>query len=143
MTETNAYGPRNSGDDYLAQAEQRRAVRARSSSCASPTRRQRAAAGEVGEIWFRGPNLIRGYWNKPEATAETIVDGWLRTGDLGRIDDEGFVYVRTARRTWCCAAARTCTAPRSRRRSTNIRACTRRRSSACRTSGSARRSRAS
>ncbi len=49
--------------------------------------------GERGEIWFKGPNLIRGYWNRPEATAETIVDGWLRTGDIGRLDDEGFVYV--------------------------------------------------
>ena len=37
--------------------------------------------------------LIRGYWNSPEATAEAIVDGWLRTGDLGRLDDEGFIYV--------------------------------------------------
>ena len=45
------------------------------------------------EIWFKGPNLIRGYWNRPDATAETIVDGWLRTGDIGRLDDEGFVYV--------------------------------------------------
>ena len=50
-------------------------------------------AGERGEIWMRGPNLIRGYWNKPEATAETIVDGWLASGDLGRIDDEGFLYI--------------------------------------------------
>ena len=49
--------------------------------------------GEVGEIWFWGPNLIRGYWNRPEDTAETIVDGWLRSGDIGHIDDEGFVYV--------------------------------------------------
>jgi long-chain acyl-CoA synthetase len=50
-------------------------------------------AGDRGEIWFKGPNLIRGYWNRPEATAETIVDGWLRTGDIGRMDDEGFVYI--------------------------------------------------
>ena len=42
---------------------------------------------------MKGPNLIRGYWGKPEATAETIVDGWLRTGDIGRVDAEGFVYV--------------------------------------------------
>ena len=49
--------------------------------------------GQVGELCFRGPNLIRGYWNKPEATAETIVGGWLRSGDLGRVDEEGFVFV--------------------------------------------------
>jgi long-chain acyl-CoA synthetase len=49
--------------------------------------------GQRGEIWFNGPMLIRGYWNKPEATAETIVDGWLRSGDIGRVDDEGFYYI--------------------------------------------------
>jgi len=49
--------------------------------------------GEAGEIWFFGPMLIRGYWNRPDATAETIVDGWLRSGDVGRLDADGFVYV--------------------------------------------------
>ncbi|CAN5314347.1 class I adenylate-forming enzyme family protein [soil metagenome] len=49
--------------------------------------------GEVGELWARGPMIVRGYWNKPEATAATFVDGWVRTGDLARLDDEGFAYI--------------------------------------------------
>jgi long-chain acyl-CoA synthetase len=93
MTETTAYGPQNAGDDYLRKP--------RSTGRAVPVLEMRVTdaegrvlpPGEVGEIWFRGPNLIRGYWNRPEATAETIVDGWLRSGDLGRIDEEGFIFV--------------------------------------------------
>jgi len=49
--------------------------------------------GEVGEILIRGPHMCRGYWDKPEETARTIEDGWLHTGDLGRVDGEGFHYV--------------------------------------------------
>jgi len=47
----------------------------------------------VGELLVRGPNVVRGYWNKPEATAQTFVDGWLHTGDLARIDKDGFVQI--------------------------------------------------
>jgi long-chain acyl-CoA synthetase len=47
----------------------------------------------VGELLARGPNIVMGYWNKPEATAETFVDGWLHTGDLARIDEHGLLYI--------------------------------------------------
>jgi long-chain acyl-CoA synthetase len=49
--------------------------------------------GEVGELWARGPQVVKGYWNNPEATAATFVDGWVRTGDLARLDEEGFLYI--------------------------------------------------
>ena len=49
--------------------------------------------GEVGELAARGPNIMKGYWNKPEQTAEVLVDGWYRSGDMGYMDDEGFVFL--------------------------------------------------
>jgi long-chain acyl-CoA synthetase len=51
------------------------------------------AQGEVGEIVIRGYNVMKGYWERPEATAETIIDGWLHTGDMGRVDEDGYFYV--------------------------------------------------
>jgi long-chain acyl-CoA synthetase len=94
MTETNAYGPGNYGDDYITHP---------SSTGRTPTivmdveiRDENARAVptcESGEIWMKSPTLIRGYWNKPEETASTMVKGWLRTGDLGYIDEEGFLYI--------------------------------------------------
>ena len=52
-----------------------------------------ADPGELGEIRFRGPTVTPGYWNRPDATAETVVDGWLHTGDIGFVDAEGFLTV--------------------------------------------------
>jgi len=93
MTETNAYGPQNTGADYVNHPTSTgrpmpiMQIEVRDEDMKS------VAIGARGEIWFKGPMLIRGYWNRPDATADTIVDGWLRSGDVGRIDAEGYVYV--------------------------------------------------
>ncbi|WP_045877164.1 AMP-binding protein [Pseudofrankia sp. DC12] len=52
-----------------------------------------AVAGEEGEICLRGPSLMRGYWNAPEETAQVLRGGWLHTGDIGKYDDDGYLYV--------------------------------------------------
>jgi long-chain acyl-CoA synthetase len=49
--------------------------------------------GEVGEIVIRGPAVMKGYYNNPQATAETLRGGWLHTGDLGKMDEDGYVYI--------------------------------------------------
>ncbi len=93
MTETNAYGPQNSGPDYLSHPTSAgRTTPIMSVEVRDPLG-EPVPTGEAGEIWFNGPNLIRGYWNRPDATAEVLVDGWLRSGDVGRLDEDGFVYV--------------------------------------------------
>lgn len=94
MTETNAYGPQISGDDFIKRPTSTgRTVPVVEVQITGPNG-EALPAGETGEIWFRGPNLIRGYWNRPDATAETIVEGgWLRSGDIGRVDEEGWVYI--------------------------------------------------
>jgi long-chain acyl-CoA synthetase len=93
MTETNGYGPGNSGDDYLSHPTSAGRVLPIMEIEVRDEDFAPVPAGERGEIWFKGPNVIRGYWNKPQETSEVLVDGWLRSGDIGRLDEEGFIYV--------------------------------------------------
>jgi long-chain acyl-CoA synthetase len=93
MTETSATAVSNGREDYERKP----------SSCGVPAPSGEAkimspegrelGRNEVGELWYKGPIVVRGYWNKPQATAETFVDGWVKTGDLAKIDDEGFIYI--------------------------------------------------
>ncbi|NBC21479.1 MAG: long-chain-fatty-acid--CoA ligase [Alphaproteobacteria bacterium] len=55
--------------------------------------RQEAAPGELGELWMRGPVITPGYWNRPDANEESFVEGWFRSGDIAKIDAEGYVYI--------------------------------------------------
>jgi long-chain acyl-CoA synthetase len=94
MTETNAYGPSNQGDDYLRRPSSTGHARTPIMDVEIRDEAGRPlATGERGEIWMRSPVLITGYWKNPVATAETIVEGWLRSGDIGRIDADGLLYV--------------------------------------------------
>ena len=51
------------------------------------------APGEEGELWIRGPQVMKGYLNKPEETAKAVTDGWFHSGDIARMDDEGYIYI--------------------------------------------------
>jgi malonyl-CoA/methylmalonyl-CoA synthetase len=51
------------------------------------------AQGQTGEIWLKGPSITPGYWKKPEETAKAFAEGWFRTGDLGRVDEDGYYYL--------------------------------------------------
>ena len=93
MTETCATFTHHIGEDYAHRPD----------SCGPATpvadmkvvgeRGESLPPGGIGELLVRGPHVVEGYWNMPEATAATFVDGWLKTGDLARIDDEGFCYI--------------------------------------------------
>jgi long-chain acyl-CoA synthetase len=93
MTETCAASCINFGKDYEVRPD----------SCGAPApamefrivgaNGETLPPGGVGELWVKGPNNCKGYWNKPEATAKTFIDGWVVTGDIGRMDEEGFVFL--------------------------------------------------
>ncbi|MGI9029738.1 MAG: AMP-binding protein, partial [Ilumatobacteraceae bacterium] len=59
----------------------------------NPVTGEQVETGEVGEILLRGPNVMKGYWGRPDLTAAAVVDGWFRTGDAGYLDADGYVYL--------------------------------------------------
>ena len=93
MTETCAASCVNFGKDYEVRPD----------SCGAPApamdfkivgaNGETLGPNQVGELWVKGPNNCKAYWNKPEATAKTFIDGWVVTGDIGRMDEEGFVFL--------------------------------------------------
>jgi long-chain acyl-CoA synthetase len=93
MTETSATCTSHSGEDYQHRPNScGPAVAVCDLKVTAPDGRA-LPPGEVGELWARGPNVVKGYWNRPRDTAETFVDGWVRTGDLAKLDDEGFCTI--------------------------------------------------
>src|SRR5205085_6423029 len=94
LTETTSAVVINSGEEYVAQPDSvGRPVVGADLRVVDPDSGEDVPAGRVGELWVRGPNVVRGYWNKPAETAASFTDGWFHTGDLGRVDTSGLVYV--------------------------------------------------
>ena len=93
LTETTSAVIINSGADYFAHPDSVGRAAVGADVRIVDELGQELPNGSIGELWVRGPNIVDGYWNKPEATAAAFTDGWFHTGDLGRRDDEGFVYV--------------------------------------------------
>ncbi len=101
LTETSSVTTMNSGDDYVRKPD---SVGPPVPVCdvrvvpedfegEEPTDDLPNGPDVVGELWIKGSNVVRGYWNKPEATAASFTQGWLHSGDVARIDEEGFVYI--------------------------------------------------
>ena len=96
MTETSATFTGNSAEDYQNRPDScGPAVPVCDMKIVDPADETGKAlpVGVVGELWGKGPNVVVEYWNKPEATAQTFIDGWVKTGDLARIDEAGFCFI--------------------------------------------------
>ncbi|KUR74666.1 class I adenylate-forming enzyme family protein [Novosphingobium sp. FSW06-99] len=94
MTETMATVTNIVGEDYLARPDScGPAVAVADLRVVDPDTLEDKAIGEVGELWARGPMVVKGYWENPQATEATFVEGWVRTGDLARLDPDGYCYI--------------------------------------------------
>jgi long-chain acyl-CoA synthetase len=101
LTETSSVTTMNVGDDYVRKPDSVGpavpvcdvAVVPDGFEGDRPTADLPRGPDVVGELWIKGPNVVRGYWNKPEATAASFTAGWLHSGDIARIDEESFVHI--------------------------------------------------
>ncbi len=101
LTETTALVTQISGEEYLAHPSScGRAVPVcdvaivpESFDANEPTPADCCPVGEAGQIWVKGPNVVRGYWRRPQATSQFISHGWVRTGDIGRLDESGRLFI--------------------------------------------------
>jgi long-chain acyl-CoA synthetase len=93
MTETSSTCTHHSGEDYAFRPESCGPALPNCELKVCDENGQSLPAGAIGELWARGPNVVKGYWNRPQESAATFVDGWVKTGDLARLDDEGFCTI--------------------------------------------------
>ena len=93
LTETSALTAANGGIDYDRKPDSVGVAVAVCDVKIVDAEGRELPIGSVGELCIKGPNVVRGYWNNPEATAESFSHGWLYTGDIARLDDEGFIYI--------------------------------------------------
>ncbi len=101
LTETSSVTSMNSGADYIAKPESVGpavpvcdvAVMPEDFPGDEPDSTVPRGPDVRGELWIKGPNVVRGYWNRPEATAESFTHGWLHTGDVARLDEDNFIYI--------------------------------------------------